>query len=83
MALGRGRKNGEPQQPASQFWGSPQAEAGEKSAFLPSPPPGGSKEQQSGVGPHLQDVSAQVLLKDFGDQRHGTPAAWGWEESEV
>lgn len=28
-------------------------------------------------GPHLQDVAPEVLLEDFGDQRHGAPAAWG------
>ena len=57
-------------------------DAGEKGAARQRWPLGGSNEQQAGKGPHLQDVSSQVLLEDFGDQRHGAPVAGGWGQRE-
>ena len=63
--------------PPAPFPGSLGSQCKRKGCLFQRRPPGGSKKQQAGKRPHLQDVSSQVLLEDLRDQRHGAPAAWG------
>lgn len=49
-----------------------------KGCCLQTWPPSGSKEQQAGEGPHLQDVSTQVLLEDFRDPVRGHSRGQYW-----
>lgn len=82
VVLRSGRQEREPHHSTSRPGSSLGVDAGEKGVVFRRLPAGGSKERRAGKGPHLQDVSSQVLLKDFGNQRHRAPVTWGCGQRE-